>query len=84
MNNNVTMRRCFVDMGTCVICGSPTEKKCEFCGGAVCTEHTNYYRGRPYCDKCWDELYRIGIMSWLPPIDGVRKIATTTEPELVS
>lgn len=68
-------------MAKCRTCGAEAPRACDECGRAICGEHTSFYRWRPLCDNCWEDLVRVGIIAWLPVNGAARE---ERQPERVA
>ena len=39
---------------------------CTRCGASIPSEQVRYCLGRITCQRCWNDLVRTGILTWLP------------------
>ncbi|NPV07902.1 MAG: hypothetical protein HPY83_08070 [Anaerolineae bacterium] len=41
-----------------------------------------YHHSQLLCEECWGELFRIGVLKWLPFGEGAERPEQSLEPEL--
>lgn len=57
--------------------------ECSRCGGQVHQGRIRYHHSQLLCEECWDELFRIGVLKWLPFGEGAGRPEEFLEGELV-